>query len=277
MLPSLDRSEAPLLVATFFPSITAEEVRAHFHEIEAASEGFDRVGVVVDLSDAPLYSRALVQIAATEMNAMYRRAGDRIVAVAHVITSAPARALLSSVQWLAPPPFPTLVTSSHEDGKSWTFAQLNRVSLDGRVPQATLSALAQLLQRADPGLLGYLATRLDEGGRISASPVSEIADVRNETARAVSEHAPPTLAAIGRRLGMSRRTLQRRLHERGVTFGQIVDSVRREAAMAAIKTPARISIQEVARACGFEDLKSFRRAFRKWTGRSPNDYRRRGA
>lgn len=275
MLPSLDRSEAPLLVATFFPSISAGELRAHFREMESAAEGYERIGVVVDLSDAPLYSRTLVQVAATEMSAMYRRNGDRIVAVAHVIPSAPARALLSSVQWLAPPPFPTLVTSSHDDGKSWTSEQLNRASRQRRVPQAAASALAHLLQQADPGLLGYLATRLDDGGRVRGAAPSELAQVRNETARAVSEHAPPTLAAIGRRLGMSRRTLQRRLHERGVTFGQIVDSVRRDAAMAAIKTSARVSIQEVARACGFEDLKSFRRAFRKWTGHSPNDYRKR--
>ncbi len=236
MLPSLNRSGAPLLIATFFPSVTAAELQTHFREIESAAESLGKVGVVVDLSAAPRYSRTLVKVAATEMNALFRRNGERIIAVAHVIPTAPARALLSSVQWLAPPPFPTLVTASYEDGKSWTSEQLQRIVTH-----------------------------------------AELAKVRDETARAVSEHAPPTLVAIGRRLGMSRRTLQRRLHERGVTFGQIVDSVRREAALAAIKPPTRISVQEVARACGFEDLKSFRRAFRKWTGLSPTDYRRRGS
>jgi AraC-like DNA-binding protein len=236
MLPSLNRSGAPLLITTFFPSVTAAELRAHFREIESAVEELGKVGVVVDLSTAPRYSRTLVKIAATEMNALFRRNGEKIIAVAHVIPAAPARALLASIQWLAPPPFPSLVTASYEDGKSWTSEQLKRV----------------------------------------AAP-SELAEVRNEAARAVSEHAPPTLVAIGRRLGMSRRTLQRRLHERGVTFGQIVDSVRREAALAAIKPTARISVQEVARACGFEDLKSFRRAFRKWTGLSPTDYRKRSS
>jgi len=83
----------------------------------------------------------------------------------------------------------------------------------------------------------------------------------------------PTVASIAGSLGMSSRTLQRRLSERGVTFGDILDSARREAALAAIPRPGA-SVQEVASSSGFLDVKAFRRAFVRWTGKSPSQYRR---
>jgi AraC-like DNA-binding protein len=230
MKPSLDWSEAPLLLATFYPSISATEVRAHFSEMVRACDELGRLGVVVDLTDAPLYSPVLVRVAADEMKNCYARFGASFVAVAHVVPTALARALLASVQWLAPPPFPTLVTSSRLEARSWVMSHLQRV------PSPTLE------------------------------------DVREAIGRTLSDTAP-TVAAIGRSLGMSRRTLQRRLSERGVTFGQVLDSVRRDAALLAISRPGT-SVYEVALSCGFDDVKALRRAFRRWTGRSPSEYRK---
>lgn len=230
MKPTLDWSEAPLLLVKFYVTISAAEVRAHFGELERACDELGRIGVVVDLTEAPLYSPLLVRLAADEMKARYERVGSRFVGVAHVVPTALARALLASVHWLAPPPFPSLVTSSHAEARDWVMSHL------GREPNGTLSEVREAIGRTLPD-------------------------------------TTPTLASIGRSLGMSRRTLQRRLSERGVTFGQILDSVRRDAALRAITRPGT-SVHEVALSCGFDDVKALRRAFRRWTGRSPSEYRK---
>lgn len=470
MKPTVNRSAAPLLVVTFYPTITEAEVRAHFQEMGAAGEELDRAGVVVDLSDAPRLTPSLWIAGSTEMRAALRRWGHKVVGAAHVIRSAPARAMLAAVQWLAPPPFPTLVTPSFEEARSWTLARLdqpvprptpapisrrdarlvarlagNLVAtakalgiplddgdlrtlglgrpdlevLDAYVPYgavmrllalledrsrdanfglragathtdrasfgvvglaaassatlgeaiprlvryarlidenvemtftsdsaggritlrplpplewprqyaefllASLLALAHLwtgvrfgasaagfrhgpprdpaehaglfgcapsfgaaenyivipaamlsqeLPQADPVQGGYFDARLDELVRARGVASGPLADVRAAALRQLS-NGTPTVASIARDLGMSSRTLQRRLNERGAAFGDILDSARREAAMAAFTRPDA-SVQEIASSIGFADLRAFRRAFVRWTGKSPGEYRR---
>lgn len=150
MKPTLDRSAAPILVATFYPTITTEEVRAHFREIRDALEGLGRAGVVVDLSTPPGFLASLVRIAGDEMRDAFQLGGERLVGVAHVVQSAPARAMLAAVQWLAPPPFPTLVTSSYHEASAWISARLGRTSLSsgptiGRRDALTVAGLGRAL------------------------------------------------------------------------------------------------------------------------------------
>lgn len=74
--------------------------------------------------------------------------------------------------------------------------------------------------------------------------------------------------------GMGQRTLQRKLQEQGTSIGQEIAFLRRERAVAELTNTNR-SIAEIASQLGFEDPTVFSRAFKKWTGFSPQMYRKR--
>ncbi|WP_342077086.1 AraC family transcriptional regulator ligand-binding domain-containing protein [Yoonia sp. SS1-5] len=77
---------------------------------------------------------------------------------------------------------------------------------------------------------------------------------------------------VARDLGMSRQTLYRRLKDEGVTFAQILDDLR--CRMASDYLSARkASVNETAYLVGFSEASSFVRAFRRWTGMTPVQYR----
>jgi AraC-like DNA-binding protein len=82
----------------------------------------------------------------------------------------------------------------------------------------------------------------------------------------------PGLSGVARRLGVSARTLQRRLGERGTSYADIVDEVRRELAHREVALGTR-SFGEIAFLLGFSQASAFDRAFRRWTGSTPSAYR----
>ena len=74
-------------------------------------------------------------------------------------------------------------------------------------------------------------------------------------------------------LGMPVRTLQRRLQQNGVSYSQLVEKTRFEmACRLLIAHNARVS--SVAKTLGYNDHGSFSRAFQRWAGMSPREYRR---
>lgn len=82
----------------------------------------------------------------------------------------------------------------------------------------------------------------------------------------------PTIAAVARRLGTSARTLQRRLAVAGTSFARLVDEVRRARAEAFLHA-GDVSVAEVSWLVGFSEQSAFTRAFRRWTGTSPSEFR----
>jgi AraC-like DNA-binding protein len=83
----------------------------------------------------------------------------------------------------------------------------------------------------------------------------------------------PEQGAVARPLGLSERTLQRRLRDEGTTFGALVDDVRLELARMYLGDP-ELAIFEVAFLLGYSEPSAFNRAFRRWTGASPSEHRR---
>jgi AraC-like DNA-binding protein len=79
-----------------------------------------------------------------------------------------------------------------------------------------------------------------------------------------------------RHLGTTGRTLQRRLREEGTSFNEVLDEVRRDVALAQMRA-RRQSIDELAFVLGFEKSSSFHRAFKRWTGLTPGEFRRQGS
>ena len=82
----------------------------------------------------------------------------------------------------------------------------------------------------------------------------------------------PGFDELARQLNMSERTLRRRLDREGTSYQRIKDTVRREAAIAYLANP-EMTVGDVAELLGFSDPSAFHRSFKRWTGRSPGDYR----
>lgn len=77
-----------------------------------------------------------------------------------------------------------------------------------------------------------------------------------------------SVPAVARKLGMSARTLQRRLADEGATFQRVLDTTREQLARHYLGTTAMPGA-EIAFLLGFEDPNSFGRAFQDWTGTTP--------
>jgi AraC-like DNA-binding protein len=84
----------------------------------------------------------------------------------------------------------------------------------------------------------------------------------------------PSLAAIAGRLKMSERTLRRRLEAERTGHRELLDAVRRELALRYLGEE-RLSVEEASFRLGFETPSGLHRAFKRWTGFSPIEYRSR--
>jgi AraC-like DNA-binding protein len=82
----------------------------------------------------------------------------------------------------------------------------------------------------------------------------------------------PSMNAVAAALGMSVRSLRRRLSEEGVSYPELLEQAQVAFAKRLLESPAR-SIYEVAFEMGFSDPSAFHRAFRRWTGMTPAQYR----
>lgn len=77
---------------------------------------------------------------------------------------------------------------------------------------------------------------------------------------------------VAHELSVSASTLKRRLSEEGTTFRELRQSFLRERAMLRLLDRS-ISMSQIATELGYSDLTNFSHAFKRWTGRSPNEFR----
>jgi AraC-like DNA-binding protein len=129
------------------------------------------------------------------------------------------------------------------------------------------------LSTADPTLLALMDQQAEQALAGRAAPTRFLGDVKARIAAGL-DAAPPEIAALAAQLRMSRRTLQRRLADEGVSFQTLVEDVRRERALELVADPAR-PLGEVAFQLGYAELSPFLRAFRRWTGTTPASWRTR--
>ena len=83
----------------------------------------------------------------------------------------------------------------------------------------------------------------------------------------------PEIDAIAESLCMTSRTLRRKLEAEGTSYSDLLTSVRKALAIDYLATTL-LSTEDVALTLGFSDAVSFRHAFKRWTGLTPNEYRR---
>ncbi len=89
---------------------------------------------------------------------------------------------------------------------------------------------------------------------------------------AALESPPPELSAIASELNMSPSTLRKRLAERSTNFRHLVDEIRSELASAYLRQQG-LSLVDIAYLLGFSEQSAFQRAFKRWTGKTPGEYR----
>ena len=82
----------------------------------------------------------------------------------------------------------------------------------------------------------------------------------------------PSAQEMAERLHISKRTLHRRLAGFGLTYQELLDETRRRLADEYLRETT-LTIDEIAERIGFSDTSNFRKAYRHWTGISPNEYR----
>lgn len=122
-------------------------------------------------------------------------------------------------------------------------------------------SLLQILTSHADGLLKQLTRRPSSFAERARSAIAE----ELSAGHAGAEH-------VARRLGVSLRTLHRRLSEEGTSPGELVDDVRRTLAMGHLADNS-FSIAEISFLLGFAHPNAFHRAFKRWTGVTPKQYR----
>ena len=146
------------------------------------------------------------------------------------------------------------VTFNH----STTRLHLNQTLLDRSTRQADPHTVRLLMQMSERQL---------EEAEAEDSIVGSVASLLIDLVS-----SPPKLDEAARMLGLSPRSLRRKLGEAGTTFQQQLDQVRLRMAIKLL-TETDEPIYSIAYELGFENASHFGRAFKKWTGKSPSSYR----
>lgn len=83
----------------------------------------------------------------------------------------------------------------------------------------------------------------------------------------------PSLEQMAQRLGMAPRTLRRHLRHDGAGYAELLEDARKREALRLLANPS-LAAHQIAARLGYLDPANFTRAFRRWTGQTPSDYRR---
>jgi AraC-like DNA-binding protein len=124
---------------------------------------------------------------------------------------------------------------------------------------------------ADPTLLKIIekhVLRSIEKQTLAASPVHRIREAMSEAMNT----GDCSVEAVSRKLGMSRRTLQRTLADNNTSFRSLLSDVRRIRAKHYL-AETNLTIKEIAHLLGFSEMSAFSRAAKAWFGKSPKSVR----
>jgi AraC-like DNA-binding protein len=214
----------------------------------------DRLRIVFELGDGDsLGARSAVEFALAEQ-----------VYFTRLLAAGPVQVIEASF----PHPAPA------DDG---SYRELFRCPLHWNAARATLlvdSALFDLPHsKSEPHLLAYFERQADALIAQRGAVEDTSARVRRLLVQALAD-GPPSAEAVARRLGVSTRSLRRRLADEGKSFYQLLEDTRSALAQQYLHDD-KLTVGEIAFLVGFSDLRPFQRAFRRWTRQSPREYRNR--
>lgn len=128
------------------------------------------------------------------------------------------------------------------------------------------------LSQPDPAMRGLMDRLAERQLQQLARSDDPVARARALIARQLGEGVPE-LGAVAGALHQSPRSLQRLLQEQGLSFTQLVDAVRRELAERYLAEQS-LDLTDLAFLLGYSEQSAFQRAFKRWTGQTPGEYRR---
>jgi AraC-like DNA-binding protein len=143
-------------------------------------------------------------------------------------------------------------------------APVNKVVVDS-------GSLSLPIEKADAGLCRML-DRHAQDLLAKYPPRDSVIDNARTVITSELNGGNPSLENVAAQLGLSERTLQRKLQQLGTSHNDLVEEIRRDLAMRYLKEP-NMAICEVAYLTGFSEPSSFHRAFKRWTGVTPGEFR----
>jgi len=126
------------------------------------------------------------------------------------------------------------------------------------------------LQFADPRLARMAADQCEQEMATIKAPPALLGQVRRIILAGGGRF--PSVEEVASELHMSSRTLKRKLQQLGTSYQEILDGLRKGLAVEFL-TQSDHTVDEIAMSLGYSDASNFARAFRRWTSRSPSDYR----
>jgi AraC-like DNA-binding protein len=125
----------------------------------------------------------------------------------------------------------------------------------------------------DDSFLNELIVRMCEDAMVHrVANISPFRTLVENTIAPLLPHAEASTKTVAKRIGLSERTFARRLAAEGLSFGEILDQLRRDLAVRYLDEDIQAS--QIAWLLGFHQPSSFSHACRRWTGKSPSEFRR---
>jgi len=135
-------------------------------------------------------------------------------------------------------------------------------------PASVLERAPELANRLTRAMLEDTCDRLVGQAKMTTGVAGDVYQLLM-----LAPNRSPSMTEVAQRLGMTERTLRRRLNEAGQSYAEILDDVRRSLTLEYLTT-TRISADDIAWKVGFSDSSNLRRAVKRWTGKTFAEVRR---
>lgn len=135
----------------------------------------------------------------------------------------------------------------------------------------------ELLARAIPGRQSYIKYLMTRHADSLLKKKEDGSSFKNEVMEIALELLPDrglSIASISKKLNMSRWTLTRKLKKEGLNYSNLIDGLKKDIALDHLEN-SNLSISEISFLLGYSEVSAFRRAFKKWTARTPRNLRER--
>lgn len=230
------------------------------------------------------YARVWTSVVEYELRAadsgtlfILHRSGERRLGL-RLSNEATLASAVSISRQVSPAPFaPLEVHLKHPSPRTTEFHERYfgcPVYFDSDLDALLLSpeSLAQSNKLGDEGITRFLDSHLEEELREVVEEASVELLAKDAIARSLSEGIPK-MADVAKSLGLSARSLHRRLADDGLSFRTLTETTRKELAEGLLRDE-RYSLSEIAFLTGFSEQSAFNRAFKRWIGRSPAAHRK---
>jgi len=155
-----------------------------------------------------------------------------------------------------------------------TVELFSQVRVHFNQPNNAIGFSKSLLSLPTKQLVIHSATlQQDYETLVATAPQADFVGALKQLVRSQLGDGDLSVNSVAEAVGLSTRSLQRRLTENGLSYSRLVEQVRCEMAMNWLRDPT-LQVTEIAFELGYSEPATFTRAFQRWTGTSPSDYRR---